>query len=56
MKLTIEMSVGTGVAVALSEDFKRLGHQRVGVVLCGGNIALDALFTSLRTKFVASSS
>ena len=53
MKLAIEMSAGTGVAVALSEEFQKLGHKRVGIVLCGGNIALDDLFTALRKKFVA---
>jgi threonine dehydratase len=40
MKLVIEPSAAVGVAVALRE--RNLG-QRVGVVLCGGNVSLDKL-------------
>ena len=50
MKLVIEPSAGTGIAVALSEVFKRdvaeaegSTVQRVGIILCGGNVDLDNL-------------
>lgn len=44
MKLAIEPSAGVGVAAALGERFRGLeGIQRVGVVLCGGNVDLDRL-------------
>eukprot|EP01121_Diplochlamys_sp_Union-15-3_P004481 TRINITY_DN14675_c0_g1_i1.p1 TRINITY_DN14675_c0_g1~~TRINITY_DN14675_c0_g1_i1.p1 ORF type:complete len:319 (-),score=64.86 TRINITY_DN14675_c0_g1_i1:118-1074(-) len=42
MKLVIEPSAAVGVAVALSSEFKALeGIERVGIVLCGGNLDLD---------------
>lgn len=45
VKLVIEPSAAVGVAVALSEPFKRLaGLPRVGIVLCGGNVSLDKLY------------
>jgi len=45
MKVVIEPSAAVGVAVILSEEFRRLeGLQRVGVVLCGGNVTLDKLY------------
>ena len=41
-KLVIEPSAAVGVAVVLGEAFRRLdGLERVGVVLCGGNVDLD---------------
>ncbi|AKF03487.1 pyridoxal-phosphate dependent enzyme [Sandaracinus amylolyticus] len=44
MKLVIEPSAAVGVAVALSDAMREVeGAQRVGVVLCGGNVALDRL-------------
>jgi threonine dehydratase len=45
MKLVIEPSAGVGVAAALGRGRSRLGPslRKVGVVLCGGNIDLDAL-------------
>lgn len=44
MKLVIEPSAAVGVAVALSDEFKSLnGLNKVGVVLCGGNVDLDKL-------------
>ncbi|MCB9760095.1 MAG: pyridoxal-phosphate dependent enzyme [Alphaproteobacteria bacterium] len=44
MKLVIEPSSAVGVAAALTEGFRaRPGMARVGVVLCGGNVDLDAL-------------
>lgn len=45
MKLVIEPSAGVGVAVAIGRGRTPLPRevQRVGVVLCGGNVALDAL-------------
>jgi threonine dehydratase len=44
MKLVIEPSAAVGVAAILGERFRALpGLPRVGVVLCGGNVALDRL-------------
>lgn len=44
MKLVIEPSAGVGVAVVLGDEFRALsGCDRVGVVLCGGNVQLDKL-------------
>jgi threonine dehydratase len=44
MKLAIEPSAAVGVAALLSDEFKGLpGIRRVGVVLCGGNVDIDAL-------------
>ncbi len=45
MKLVIEPSAAVGVAVALSDEFRELpGLNRVGIVLCGGNVSLDKLY------------
>ncbi len=45
MKLVIEPSAAVGIAVILSEEFRALeGLQKVGVVLCGGNVSLDKLY------------
>jgi len=42
MKIVIEPSAAVGVAVALSDEFKKIENlKKVGVVLCGGNIDLD---------------
>lgn len=44
MKLVIEPSAAVGVAVAISQEFRKLQEvKRVGVVLCGGNVGLDRL-------------
>ena len=44
MKLVIEPSAAVGVAAVLSAEFRALeGLQNVGIVLCGGNVDLDAL-------------
>ncbi|RYG56536.1 pyridoxal-phosphate dependent enzyme [archaeon] len=44
MKLVIEPSAAVSVAVLLSPQFKALpGIEHVAVVLCGGNVDLDAL-------------
>jgi threonine dehydratase len=44
LKLVIEPSAAVGVAAALGPAFRGLrGIERVGVVLCGGNVDLDAL-------------
>ena len=45
MKLVIEPSAGVSVAVALGRGQSRLSAslRRIGVVLCGGNVDLDAL-------------
>ncbi|MCA9667019.1 MAG: pyridoxal-phosphate dependent enzyme [Myxococcales bacterium] len=43
-KLLIEPSAASAVAAALSEEFRALsGIERVGVVLSGGNVDIDAL-------------
>jgi threonine dehydratase len=43
MKLVIEPSAAVGVAVVLSEKFKAIKDiKKVAVVLCGGNVDLDA--------------
>ncbi len=44
MKLVIEPSAGVGVAVVLSDEFRATAAERVGVVLCGGNVSLDKLY------------
>lgn len=44
MKLVIEPSAAVGVAVVLGEKFKATNAERVGVVLCGGNVSLDRLY------------
>ena len=45
MKLVIEPSAAAGVAVALSDEFRALpGLEKVGIVLCGGNVSLDKLY------------
>ena len=42
--MRIEPSAATSVAVALSDRFRQLeGLERVGVLLTGGNVDLDAL-------------
>ncbi len=44
MKILIEPSAAVSVAAILSDDFKRLTKlDRVGVILSGGNVALDHL-------------
>lgn len=44
MKLVIEPSAAVGVAVVLSERFrKECQAKKVGVILCGGNVDLDRL-------------
>ncbi|MAH65503.1 MAG: serine dehydratase [Phycisphaerae bacterium] len=42
-KLVIEPSAAVGIAALDDDGFRRHGFQRVGVVLCGGNLDLDAL-------------
>lgn len=45
MKLVIEPSGAVGVAAVLSDEFRGLaGIDKVGVVLCGGNVNLDKLY------------
>ena len=45
MKLIVEPSAAVGVAVVLGDEFRALpGLPNVGVVLCGGNVALDKLY------------
>jgi threonine dehydratase len=48
MKLVIEPSAAVGVAAVLSEKFKnKPGMERVGVVLCGGNLDVAKALRSL---------
>ncbi len=46
-KLVIEPSAAVGIAALDTDAFRRHGFQRVGVVLCGGNLDLDVLPTLL---------
>ena len=46
-KLVIEPSAAVGIAALGTEDFRRHEFQRIGVVLCGGNLDLEALPTLL---------
>lgn len=43
MKIVIEPSAAVGVAACRTLQFREKGFQRVGVVLCGGNVDLHAL-------------
>mmetsp|Transcript_36366 Transcript_36366/g.58384 ORF Transcript_36366/g.58384 Transcript_36366/m.58384 type:complete len:101 (-) Transcript_36366:294-596(-) len=45
MKLVIEPSSGVGVAAVLNENGKRVlaGRKNIAVVLCGGNVDLEAM-------------
>lgn len=43
MKIVIEPSSAVPVAAVLSQRFRALPYQRVGIVLSGGNVDLDAL-------------
>jgi len=44
MKIVIEPSSATAVAVAMSKEFQELeGIKRVGIVLSGGNVDLNQL-------------
>ena len=49
MKILIEPSAAVAVAAVLSDEFKSLsGLTRVGVILSGGNVALDHAMTCTR--------
>jgi len=52
LKLAIEPSAATGVALALSSQFRALGHKRVAIVICGGNGDYGAVINALRKKYV----
>lgn len=44
MKIVIEAASGAAVAAALSEQIKNMeGVEKVGVILCGGNVDMDRL-------------
>lgn len=43
LKMLIEVSSAPGIAVVLSEEFKRHPVKRVGVILCGGNCSVEQL-------------
>ena len=47
-KLVIEPSAAVGVAALGSERLRSRGFRRIGVILCGGNLDLDALPALLR--------
>ncbi len=50
MKILIEPSAAVAVAAVLSDEFKRLSVlTRVGVILSGGNVALDHAMTCTRS-------
>jgi threonine dehydratase len=42
-KLVIEPSAAVGIAAVRSDSLRSKGYRRIGVVLCGGNLDLDAL-------------
>ena len=49
LKLVIEPSAAVGVAAVLSAEVKRMpGLDRIGIILCGGNIDLELLAEVLR--------
>jgi threonine dehydratase len=50
MKLVIEPSAGVSVAVATGRGQTQLAPslKRIGVILCGGNVDLDALPWTLK--------
>jgi|TARA_B110000977_G_scaffold201072_1_gene293985 serine racemase len=61
MKLVVEPSGAAGLAAVLSDDFaahnakhakwgKTTRCQKIGVVLCGGNVDLDALWSALERQ------
>ena len=39
----ISIATAVGIAVAMQPAFRERGLERIGVVLCGGNLDLDAL-------------
>ena len=49
MKLVIEPSAGVGPAVLFKNEFKRFVKEnninKIGVILCGGNVDLNVLKT-----------
>ena len=48
----VEPSSATAVAVALSDEIRALGLRRVGVILSGGNVDLNALAALLADRTV----
>ena len=58
LKVTIEPSAGVGVAVALGKEFREKysvdenggGFQRVGIVLCGGNVDVLKICALMKAK------
>ena len=43
MKLVVEAASGAAIAAAFSEKVKSMEGQKVGVILCGGNVDTDRL-------------
>ena len=50
MQVVVEPSGAAGLAAVLSPQFQALSFQRVGVILCGGNVDLDALWPLIQAK------
>jgi serine racemase len=58
LKVVVEPSGAAGLAAALSDDFatRHCGCKSVGIILCGGNVDLDAIdFVGSWTKLVQGS-
>ena len=58
LKVVVEPSGAAGLAAALSDDFatRHCGCKCVGIILCGGNVDLDAIdFVGSWTKLVQGS-
>jgi threonine dehydratase len=41
MKVLVELSTGAAVAAALTPEVQGMEGERVGVILCGGNVDLE---------------
>ena len=41
MKVLVELSSGAAVAAALTPEVQGMEGEKVGVILCGGNVDLD---------------
>ena len=52
MQVVVEPSGAAGLAAVMSPGFKELQHKHVGVILCGGNVDLDALWPLIQAKIL----
>ena len=50
MQVVVEASGAAGLAAAMTPAFKALHFKHVGVILCGGNVDLDALWPLIEAK------